>query len=57
MDALRYKLSTFGIPIDGLDEVIRDNQLLVNNLIIPTSTLKKMHNVICSHWVKVVQVN
>ena len=50
MKALRYKLRTFGINIDGPDQVFCDNQLVVKNLSIPTSTLKKIHHVIFYHW-------
>ena len=37
-------MRTFGITIDEPAEVLCDNQLVVNNLSIPTYTLKQMHN-------------
>ena len=57
MEALRYKLRTFGIPIDGLAEVTCDNQSVVNNLSAPISTLKKIHNSIFYHRVRESQVD
>ena len=49
VEALRYKLRKNGIPIDGLDEVVFDNQLVVKNSITPTSTLNKRHHAIFYH--------
>ena len=46
VEALRYTLRTFGIPIDGLSNIFCDNQLVVKNLSILTSTLKKIPNAI-----------
>ena len=40
IEALRYKLRCFGIPVEGPAEVFCDNMSVVNNLSIPTSTLK-----------------
>ena len=37
IDALRYKLRLFGIPIDGPANVFCDNNLVVINATIPTS--------------------
>ena len=49
VEALRYKLRKNGIPIDGLAEVVFDNQLVVKNSITPTSTLNKRHHAIFYH--------
>ena len=49
IEALRYKLSFFGIPVEGPAEVFCDNMSVVNNSIIPTSALKKRHNSIFYH--------
>ena len=53
VDALRYKLRIFGITIDGPDDVLFYNELVVTNLSISSSTLNKIHNVICYHHVRV----
>ena len=52
---LRYKLITFGIPIDVPAEVFCDNQLVVKNSSIPTSILKKRYNAIFYHRVREAQ--
>eukprot|EP00978_Attheya_sp_CCMP212_P035677 scaffold156772_cov26-Attheya_sp.AAC.1 len=41
--ALCYKLRMFGIPIDGPANVFCDNEAVVTNSSIPTSTIKKKH--------------
>ena len=51
IEALRYKLRCFGIPVEGPAEVFCDNMPVVNNSSIPTSLLKKRHNDICYHRV------
>jgi len=52
IEALRYKLRMFGIPIDGPSDVFCDNQSVVTNSSIPESTLNKKHNSICYHRVR-----
>jgi hypothetical protein len=42
----------FGIPIDGLANVFCDNKSVVTNARIPTSTLRKKHNMIAYHRVR-----
>jgi len=42
----------FGIPIDGAANVFCDNNSVVINASIPTSTLKKKHNAIAYHRVR-----
>ena len=49
IEALRYKLRMFGIPIDGPANVYCDNQAVYMNVTIPESTLKKKHHSICYH--------
>jgi hypothetical protein len=46
IDALRYKLRMFGIPIEGATNVFCDNQSVVTNSTIPDSTLRQKHNAI-----------
>jgi hypothetical protein len=52
VEALRYKLRMFGIPIDGSANIFGDNKSVVTNATIPTSTLKKKHNSIAYHRVR-----
>ena len=49
IEALRYKLRMFGIPIEGPTNVFCDNEAVFKNTTIPESTLKKNHNSICYH--------
>ena len=52
IEALRYKLRMFGIPVDGPANVFCDNNSVVINATIPTSPLKKKHNAIAYHRVR-----
>jgi hypothetical protein len=52
VEALRYKLRMFGIPIDGPANIFGDNKSVITNSTIPTSTLKKKHNSIAYHRVR-----
>ena len=49
IQALRYKLRMFGIPIEGPTNVFCNNEAVFKNTTIPESTLKKKHNSICYH--------
>ena len=49
IEALRYKLHMFGIPIKGPTNVFCDNEAVFKNTTIPESMLKKKHNSICYH--------
>ena len=49
IEALRYKLRMFGIPLEGPTNVFCDNEAVFKNTTIPESTLKKKHNSICYH--------
>jgi Reverse transcriptase (RNA-dependent DNA polymerase) len=49
IEALRYKLRMFGIPIAGPTSVFCDNNAVVLNSTIPESTLSKKHNSIAYH--------
>jgi len=55
IEALMYKLSCFGIPIDGPATVLCDNKLVVTNSSVPVSVLNKRHNDICYHRVREAQ--
>ena len=55
IEALRYKLRCFGIPVKGPAEVFFDNMSVVKNSSIPTSALNKRHNVICYRRVREAQ--
>jgi hypothetical protein len=52
LESLRYKLRMFGVPLDGPSNVFCDNNSVVINATIPTSTLKKKHNSIAYHRVR-----
>jgi hypothetical protein len=51
MEALRYKLWMFGVPIDCPGDVYCDNQSVVESSSLPQRTLQKKHNAICFHKV------
>ena len=55
IEALRYKLICFGIPVEGPAEVFFDNMSVVNNSSITKSDLNKRHNAICYHMVREAQ--
>ena len=55
VEALHYKLRTFGIPIEGPADVFCDNKSVVTNSSVPTSVLNKRHNAICYHRVREAQ--
>jgi hypothetical protein len=41
-----------GIPLDGPTTVLVDNETVVKNATIPSSTLQQKHNAICYHYVR-----
>jgi hypothetical protein len=49
IEALRYKLRMFGIPIDGPANVFCDNEAVYKNTSRPESVLKKKHHSIAYH--------
>ena len=49
---LRYTLWMFGAPLDGLGWMFGDNESVITNSTIPSSTLKKHHNALSYHWVR-----
>ena len=55
IEALKYKLRCFGIPIDGPATVLCDNKSVVTNSSVPISVLNKRHNAICYHQVREAQ--
>ena len=50
--ALRFKLRMFGIPIDGPAKIFCDNESVVKNSSILSSTLNKKHSSIAYHSVR-----
>jgi hypothetical protein len=52
VEALRYKLRMFGVPLEGVANMFVDNQSVVVNATVPSSTLKKIHNSIAYHRVR-----
>ena len=52
IQALQYKLSMMGIPIDGPTNMFCDNKAVVRNSTMPESTVKKKHVAICYHRVQ-----
>ena len=55
IEALRYKLRCFVIPVEYPAEVFCDNMSVVNNSSVPTSSLNKRHNTICYQRVRETQ--
>jgi hypothetical protein len=49
---LRYKLRMIGIPLEGSANVLVDNETVMKNASIPSSTLQKKHNAICYHFIR-----
>jgi hypothetical protein len=49
VEGLRYKLRMMGLPLDGPASGLCDNQSVVLNSTIPSSTLKKKHNAVNYH--------
>ncbi len=49
IEALRYKLRMFGVPIDGAANVYCDNEAVYTNTVVPESVLKKKHHSIAYH--------
>ena len=57
VEALRYKLRTFGINMWGPSEVYCDNNSVVTNSSVPASVLNKRHNATCYHRVREAQAS
>ena len=49
IEALRYKLRMFGVPVDEPASVFCDNEAVYQNTVIPESTLRKKHHSIAYH--------
>ena len=49
IEALRYKLCMFGVPLEGPTNIFCDNESVFKNASIPDSTPKKKHTSICYH--------
>jgi hypothetical protein len=50
--ALCFKLRMMGVPLDGQANALVDNDTIVKNSTVPSSTLQKKHNAICYHYVR-----
>jgi len=55
VEALRYKLRCFGVPVEGPTDLLCDNQSVVTNSSVPTSVLNKRPNAIWYHRVREAQ--
>ena len=49
---LKYTLWMFGAPLDGLGWMFGDNESVITNSTIPSSTLKKLHNALSYHRIR-----
>ena len=49
IEALRYKLRMFGVPISGQANIFCDNEAVYKNTVEPDSTLRKKHHSIAYH--------
>ena len=49
IEALRYKLRMFGVPLDNATNIFCDNEAVYKNTTMPESTLKKKHHSIAYH--------
>ena len=47
--ALQYKLRMFGVPIDGSNDILCENEAVYNNAPTPESHLRKKHHSISYH--------
>ena len=52
VEALMFKLRTFGVNLEDIAYTYCDNKSVVTNSSVPASVLKKRHNAICYHRVK-----
>jgi hypothetical protein len=49
---LLYKLRMLGVPLDGPAKVLVDNDTVIKNATIPSSSLQKRHDSTCYHYVR-----
>ncbi len=49
IEALRYKLQIFGVPLENSANIFCDNEAAYKNTSVPESTLKKKHHSIAYH--------
>ena len=47
-----YKLCMLGVPLDGPALLLEDNNSIILNMTVPSSPLKKKHNVIAWHHIR-----
>ena len=50
VEAFRYKMRMFGIPVDGPSNIYCDNEAVYKNVSIPNSVLSKKHHSIAYHY-------
>ena len=55
IEALRYKIRMFGVPLDGPTSIFGDNEVVVKSTTTPESTLKKKHVSVAWHHVREAQ--
>ena len=53
VEALRYKLRMFGVPLDGAASVFCDNEAVYKNTVLPESVFRKKHHSIAYHRGKI----
>ena len=49
IEALRYKLRMFGVPVDGATNIFCNNEAVTRDCSDPTSMFKKKHHSIAYH--------
>ena len=49
VQALRYKVRQFGVPLDGEANMYCDNEAVYKNVVHPDSTIKKKHHSVAYH--------
>ena len=54
VQALRFKLRMFGIPLDGPVSMYCDNEAVYKNIVHPVSVLKKKHHLVTYHMCREV---
>ena len=50
IEGLRFKIRSFGVPIDGPSSIYCDNESVYKNVSIPISVLSKKHHSIAYHY-------
>ena len=50
IEGLRFKLRSFGVPVEGASSVYCDNEAVYKNVSIPISVLNKKHHSVAYHF-------